>query len=80
MKNKEIDLGLVEPNIEIVHDIGVFAITDEESEGSVAIYYNKSELDFEEINVVLKDCIEKGMTVEETLKVLIAKFKENIMI
>lgn len=80
MKNKEIDLGLVEPNIEVVHDIGVFAINDEESEESVVVYYNKSELNFEEINIVLKDCIEKGMTVEETLKVLIVKFKENIMI
>lgn len=74
MKNEK-DLGLVEPNIELVHDIGVYTVND-----SAVVYYNKSKLNFEEIDAVVKDCKQKGMVISETLKVLSNKFKENIII
>lgn len=74
MKNEK-DLGLVEPNIELVHDIGEYTVND-----AVIIYYNKSKLGFEDIDAVVKDCKQKGMVISETLKVLSNKFKENIII
>ena len=69
MKNEK-DLGLVEPNIELVHDIGEYTVND-----AVIIYYNKSKLGFEDIDTVVKDCKQKSMVISETLEVLIDKFK-----
>lgn len=74
MKNEK-DLGLVEPNIELVHDIGEYTVND-----AVIIYYNKSKLGFEDIDIVVKDCKQKSMVISETLEVLSDKFKENIII
>lgn len=74
MKNEK-DLGLVEPNIELVHDIGEYTVND-----AVIIYYNKSKLGFEDIDTVVKDCKQKSMVISKTLEVLSDKFKENIII